>query len=148
MEAVKKDKNAISHNSLGIIYNINTRKINDSIAIVPIDLNENGKIDDNEKIYSTIDEVVAFVEKAKHPKIPVENIHVIFSKTINRTTIINFLEWVITTGQQFNHEFGLLNLNAATIQQEQKLLTKSIMLNSDSLRLESLKNTTITVNKN
>ena len=82
LEAVKKDKNAISHNSLGIIYNINTRKINDSIAIIPIDLNENGKIDADEKIYSTVDEVVAFVEKTKYPKIPVENIHVIFNKTL------------------------------------------------------------------
>ncbi len=130
LASVKKDINAISHNSLGIIYNLTTREINDSIAVVPIDLNQNGKIDDEEKIYSTVDGVVAFAEKTNHPKIPIENINLIFSKTNNRKAVSDFLTWVITNGQQFNHDFGLLSLPAATVEEDKKVLAQAGQLKS------------------
>jgi phosphate transport system substrate-binding protein len=149
LEAVKKDKNAISHNSLGLIYNLKTRKLNDSIAIIPIDLNENGKIDQNEKIYSTVDAVTAFVEKTNHPKIPVENIHVIFSKTINHKAVSDFLEWVVVNGKQFNHEFGLLNLGTGETREQEKLLAQSGTFLSCTPSLTRLKNRSVTsVHKN
>ncbi|MDB5275981.1 MAG: hypothetical protein JWR61_936 [Ferruginibacter sp.] len=143
LEAVKADVNAVSHNSLGIIYNIQTRKVNDSIAIVPIDLNENGKIDAEEKIYATLDGVVLFVEKTNHPKIPTENVNVIFSETKNHQLVTDFLTWVIAKGQQFNHQFGLLNLSASTVQQEQALLVKTDVLKSCTPSLTGLKSNTV-----
>lgn len=149
LQSVKNDTNAISHNSLSIIYDIHTRKINDSIAIIPIDLNENGKVDTNEKIYTTIDEVMAFVEKTNHPKIPTDNVNVIYSKTNNHKAINDFLTWVLTTGQQFNHAFGLLHLPASTIKEEQDLLANTTVLKSCTPSLAKLKSRTITnVNKN
>jgi phosphate transport system substrate-binding protein len=143
LEAVKTDINAVSHNSLGIIYDIQTRKVNDSIAIIPIDLNENGKIDADEKIYATLDGVVSFVEKTNHLKIPTENVNVIFSATKNHQAVTDFLSWVITKGQQFNHQFGLLKLSASTIQQEQALLAKTTALKSCTPSLAALKNNAI-----
>lgn len=148
LESVKKDASAISHNSLGIIYNIQTRKVNDSIAIIPIDLNENGRIDETEKIYATIDEVVAFVEKTNHSKIPTENVNVIFSKTKNHQLITGFLTWVITDGQQFNHTFGLLNLKEDTVRTQQKLLATSTTLKACTPSLTQLKRSTTVLNKN
>lgn len=148
LEAVKKDTNAISHNSLGIIYNIHTRKVNDSIAVIPIDLNENGKIDPDEKIYSTLDEVVSFVEKTNHPKIPAENVNVIFSTTNNHHAVTDFLAWVLATGQQFNHEYGFLNLKEATIQEQQKLLRSSVVLKSCTPSLAKLKANAVSAIKN
>jgi phosphate transport system substrate-binding protein len=148
LESVKKDSNAISHNSLGIIYNIKTRKVNDSIAIIPIDLNENGTVDANEKIYSTVDEVLAFVEKTSHSKIPTENVNVIFSKTKHRQVVTDFLTWIITDGQQFNHAFGQLNLKLDTIQAQQKLLTSSSTLKACTPSLTQLKSRTTFLNNN
>ena len=149
LQAVKINETAISHNSLGIIYNLRTRKPNDSIAVVPIDLNGNGKVDPNEKIYSTVDEVVAFVEKTNHPKIPVENINVIFSKTVNHKAVISFLEWVIKNGNQFNHAYGLLNLGAATMQSQEKLLALSNGLSACTPSFAQLKNKSVTsIHKN
>jgi phosphate transport system substrate-binding protein len=139
LEAVKADVNAVSHNSLGIIYDIQTRKVNDSIAIVPIDLNENGKIDADEKIYSTLDGIVSFVEKTNHPKIPTENVNVIFSATKNCQAVTDFLSWVITKGQQFNHHCGLLNLSSTTIKEEQSLLAKTTLLKSCTPSMAALK---------
>lgn len=146
LASVKRDVNAVSHNSLGIIYNLTTRKINDSIAIVPIDLNENGQIDAAEKMYSTVDNVVAFAEKTNHPKIPIENINVIFSKTSNRKAVADFLSWVITKGQQFNHDFGLLNLAPAIVEEEQKILAQNIQLKSCTPSMAQLKSKVFSAN--
>ncbi len=143
LEAVKADVNAVSHNSLGIIYNIQTRKVNDSIAIMPIDLNENGKIDADEKIYSTLDGVLSFVEKTNHPKIPTENVNVIFSATKNHQQVTDFLSWIITKGRQFNHHFGLLNLSASSTKESQNLLAKTTVLKSCTPSLAALKSNAV-----
>jgi len=146
LASVKRDVNAVSHNSLGIIYNLTTRKVNDSIAIVPIDLNENGKVDASENIYSTVDDVVAFAERTNHPKLPIENINVIFSKTKNYKAVADFLSWVITNGQQYNHAFGLLNLQAGTIEAETKILAQNIQLKSCTPSMAQLKKAALSAN--
>src|SRR6478736_4339850 len=64
-KAVKKDVNGFSFNNLGFIYNTKTRKVVDSLAIIPLDLNANGKIDKDEQIYNTLDDVLAYIEKTK-----------------------------------------------------------------------------------
>lgn len=121
LDAVKKDSNGISYNNLGFIYDIKTRKVTDGIAIVPIDLNDNGKIDDDEKIYGSLDEVLNFIEKTKHPKIPIENVNVIIRKDAGKE-VAQLLQWILTKGQQYNHEYGFLNLDTSLIQSEQHLL--------------------------
>ncbi|MCW3116833.1 MAG: hypothetical protein JWM28_915 [Chitinophagaceae bacterium] len=125
LAAVKKDTNGISYNNLGFIYNIKTRRVVDSIAIIPIDLNENGRIDAKEKIYNTVDEVLDFTAKTKNPKIPVENVNVIFRKINPDKEVIAFLQWVLTKGQHYNREYGFLALEAAVVQSEEQLLDVS-----------------------
>lgn len=121
LDAVKKDSNGISYNNLGFIYDIQTRRVIDSIAIVPIDLNNNGKIDNDEKIYGSLDEVLNFIEHTKHPKIPAENVNVIIRKDAGKE-VTRLLQWILTKGQQYNHEYGFLNLDASLVQSEQRLL--------------------------
>jgi hypothetical protein len=36
--AVKNDVNGISYNNLALIYDLQTRKVADSIAVIPVDL--------------------------------------------------------------------------------------------------------------
>ena len=117
LTAVKKDVNGISYNNLGFIYNIKTRRLVDSIAIVPIDFNENGKIDEDEKIYETLDKVIAYAEKTNSPKLLIENVHVLFKKDNPNKDVTSFLKWVLQKGQVYNHEYGFLNLSPATKQQ-------------------------------
>jgi len=120
-KAVKKDINGFSFNNLGFIYDINTRKQVVSIAIIPIDLNENGKIDADEKIYSTLDDVLNYAEKTKNPKLPAENVNAIFRKN-SRKDVTDFLQWILTKGQQYDHEYGFLHLDASIAESERQLL--------------------------
>ena len=110
LSAVKQDKNGISYNNLGFIYDLRTRKLVDSIAIVPIDFNENGRIDKDENIYGSLDYVIGYAEKTNNPKLLIENVHVLFNKENTKKEVTSFLQWVLTEGQKYNHAYGFLNL--------------------------------------
>ena len=128
--AVKNDIDGISYNNLGLIYNLQTRKVADSIAVIPIDLNENGKIDDNENIYATLDEVLAFLSTSPHSIIPQDNVNIVINrKTISRNAL-DFLNWIITQGQQYNNGYGFSDLDKTVALQQQQLLNSLIKDNA------------------
>lgn len=121
-KAVKNDVNGLSYNNLGFIYNIQRRLVNDSLAVVPLDLNENGKIDAYEKIYTTLDDVVNFVEKTRHPKIPTDGVNAIFRKDNPNKNAGIFLQWVLSKGAAFNHEWGFVNPEKENLAKQQQIL--------------------------
>jgi phosphate transport system substrate-binding protein len=120
--AVKNDVHGISYNNLGLIYDLKTRMVVDSIAVIPIDLNENGKIDDNEKIYATLDDVLGYLSTSSGNIIPQENVNIVINrKTISRNAL-DFVEWILTEGQRYNHSYGFLDLDKTVVKQQQQLL--------------------------
>ena len=129
--AVKDDVNGISYNNLSLIYNLKTRKVVDSIAIIPIDLNENGKIDTDENIYATLDEVLNFLSLSSHSIIPQDNVNVVINKNKANQEALDFLKWIITNGQQYNRCYGFLDIDKTTVKQQQQLLTAISKANID-----------------
>ncbi len=121
--AVKNDINGISFNNLGFIYDVTTRKVQKDLAILPLDLNENGKVDKDEQIYGTVDHVIEFIEKTKNPKFVNEHVNFIFNTESKNASAAKFLSWVLSNGQQFNHQLGFINLNKAFLA-EQKVIFK------------------------
>ena len=129
--AVKNDVNGISYNNLGLIYNLQTRKVADSIAVIPIDLNDNGKIDANENIYATLDDVLNFLGTSNNSIIPQDNVNIVINKKTISKNSIDFLNWIITNGQQYNRAFGFLNLDKTVVDQDQLLLALILKSNID-----------------
>jgi phosphate transport system substrate-binding protein len=120
--AVRRDVNGISYNNLGLVYNLQTRKVADSIAIVPIDINENGKVDANEKIYATLDDVLNYLGTTNSNHVPQDNVNIVYDKKTVSKTALDFLDWVVKSGQQYNRSFGFLNLDKAVVEQESQQL--------------------------
>ena len=127
LNAVKQDVNGVSYNNLGFIYNLKTRRLIDSIAIVPIDFNENGKIDANERIYATLDDVLTYAEKTNNPKLLIEEVHVLYNKNNPNKEVANFLKWILINGQQYNHEYGFINLLTGTKKQSIETIKQGIV---------------------
>ena len=90
--AVKNDVNGISYNNLGLIYNLKTRRVADSIAIIPIDLNENGKIDPDENIYATLDDVLNFLSTSPNNIVPQDNVNIVINKNTTNQERIGFFK--------------------------------------------------------
>ncbi|HEY9047442.1 MAG TPA: hypothetical protein VIN08_16160 [Ohtaekwangia sp.] len=122
--AVREDIYGISFNNLGFVYDLNTRKVADGLAVIPLDLNENGKTDKNENIYSSVDDVIRYIEKTNHARFVTERVNFIFSKSSPNAAAGIFLNWVLAKGQRFNHTLGFLELENKTLA-EQKVIAAS-----------------------
>lgn len=125
--AVERDTNGISYNNLNLLYDTQTRKIKNNLSIIPLDINENGKLDPNENFYGTVDEVIAKLESDKNTKIPVEYLNILYSTQAieNNKSLGLFLDWVFSKGQQFNHELGFLNFEPEVLIKQKEIFVAS-----------------------
>ncbi|MCC6691553.1 MAG: extracellular solute-binding protein [Bacteroidia bacterium] len=108
--AVKKDKSAIGFNTTAYVYNQKTKKQLAGIAIVPIDVNENGEIDPDENFYNTLDQFTKAIGEGKYPSPPARELFYISKGKPHQKIVIEFLKWVLTDGQNYLTENGYVNL--------------------------------------
>lgn len=120
-QSVKADPLGISFNNLGLVYNLTSRKVQDSLAIIPMDLDKNGRVDPDEAQYETLDGIIAFAEKSDVRDFARAPVNFIFDKdrTAANSDALLFAEWVLSQGQSYNHDAGFLNLAEQTVQKQQ-----------------------------
>jgi phosphate transport system substrate-binding protein len=123
LTALQKDSLGISYNNLGYVYDVNTRKLVDRIAVLPVDLNHNGRIDADESFYTSLDEVIAKYECTYTTLLATEDVNVVYAKTPSPDRDL-FLHWVLNEGQQYNHVVGFLNFTGTELY-KQKLALKN-----------------------
>jgi phosphate transport system substrate-binding protein len=108
-EAVKQDNLGIGYNNIGFAYDANTKKPVEGIEIIPLDLNGNGKIDQNESFYGTMDEIVEAIGTNKYPSPPARDLNLVTNG--KPTGIVNdFIKWTLTDGQKYIPEQGYVVL--------------------------------------
>jgi phosphate transport system substrate-binding protein len=120
LQAITDDKNGITYNNLGYIYDLTTRKVPSPIAVVPIDQNGNGKLDASEKIYDNLDGLITAIESGKTTQIPVEYITLAVPNQISTANknLKLFADYVLAEGQKQNRPYGFLGLLPQDNQQE------------------------------
>jgi len=119
-QAVKKDVTGIGYNNLAYLYDLKTRKQIPGISVLPIDVNGNGKIDPNENFYGTIDQLTEAIATGKYPSPPARNLGFLFKGKPKKKELIEFVKYVLTTGQKFVDENGYIALSNAKLQEELK----------------------------
>ena len=107
--SLREDSTGVSYNNLGLIYDLEKRLPVSGIKILPIDLNNNGRLDIEEQIYGNLDQVIAFLEGQGSSSIPTANVSFITDGKPSNPEITNFLDWVKDYGQEYNHQYGFLN---------------------------------------
>lgn len=70
-----------------------------SIAILPIDVNKNGKIDADERFYDTMNHLMAAISEGKYPSPPARNLYLVTAGKSKNSVVREFLKFVITKGQ-------------------------------------------------
>jgi phosphate transport system substrate-binding protein len=110
-DAVAKDKFGIGFNNLGFAYDEKTRKPNPGIAVFPLDVNENGVIDEDEKFYDTKDAVIQAISEGKYPSPPARDLYFVSKNVPTKPEVIAFLQFVLTEGQKYNIEVGYINMS-------------------------------------
>ena len=118
--AVKKDVLGVAYNNIGYAYDHSTRKELDGLKVVPLDLNGNGKIDPEEKFYSTIDEIVNAIADGKYPSPPARELFFVTNGVPTKPVLKEFIKWTLTDGQKYVSEAGYINLKKDKLSNELK----------------------------
>ncbi|MFZ3384698.1 MAG: substrate-binding domain-containing protein [Candidatus Methanoperedens sp.] len=113
-QAVREDKLGIGFNNIGFAYDANTKNPVEGIEIIPLDLNGNGKIDQNESFYSTMDEIVEAIGTNKYPSPPARDLNLV-TKGKPTGLVNDFIKWTLTDGQKYIPEQGYVVLPESTI---------------------------------
>ena len=109
IKALIKDSIGISYSAPALLYDRVTRKPIEGITILPVDLDDNGRVSENERITGDLDIVLEKLESDDEIKnIPIEHIHLSLSKVSNNPEALKFLLWVIYHGQEDLHAYGYL----------------------------------------
>ncbi len=112
--ALAKDPLGVSFNVLPNIFDLKSRHIKNNLTIIGIDAKKQ-----LEKILSddaTLDDVIAALEHDRVSEVPIGKVGVSFDRSDDAVT--SFLQWVMSEGIKYNHEFGLLNLDNKLAQAE------------------------------
>jgi len=121
-EAVKKDGLGIGFNNINYVYDSKTKKQVEQIRVLPIDLNGNGLIDNDEDFYNSRDEIVNAIATGKYPSPPARALHLVSQGKPKRKVVIEFVKWILTDGQKYVPESGYINLADDKIQRQLKKL--------------------------
>lgn len=121
-DAVKKDARAIGFNNIIYIYDLNSGKKYPGIDVVPIDVNENGKIDPEENFYDTMNEMTDAIIDGRYPSPPARELYFISNGAPKKPEVRAFLNWVVTKGQDYVQENGYILLSKSIMDEQiQKL---------------------------
>jgi ABC-type phosphate transport system substrate-binding protein len=116
-EAVKKDRLGIGYNNLNYAYDNETGGPIAGLRVIPIDLNGNGQIDEDENFYATKAELMQAIATGRYPSPPAREENLVTKTEFTGIPEV-FVRWILTDGQQYCNETGYVSLPQAEIDQQ------------------------------
>ncbi|MBN1765980.1 MAG: PstS family phosphate ABC transporter substrate-binding protein [Sedimentisphaerales bacterium] len=126
-DAVKKDSLGIGFNNINFVYDNNTKGQVESIRVLPLDLNENGRLDKDEDFYRSLDELIRAIATDVYPSPPGRALHLVCHGKPQKPEVLEFIRWILTEGQAFISEAGYIELTEDKIQESLHKLTADIL---------------------
>lgn len=109
-DVIKKDLYSMGYNNLTFVFNLKDRKPYEAINVVPIDINENGKLDPEEDFYQNLDSLTSAIARGVYPSPPARPLYFVSDQEVKRPEVREFLNWVLTEGQKYVDEAGFVKL--------------------------------------
>ena len=111
LKALLRDSTGVSYLPLSLIYDYETKKVKSGLTVLPVDLNGDDKVNDEEKFYEDLSVVTERLDNAS-PKqtknVPMEYLHLSVDKKGTGADAITFLRWVVRNGEKDLNHFGYL----------------------------------------
>lgn len=115
MSVVRKRPDAIAFNVASLVYDHDTHKPVSGIAVLPVDIDGNGKVTDDERdALSSLDALTAFIGSGSKIGLPVGSIRL----SSSNKDADAFIAWVETAGQDYVGSEGYLRNNTQYIAQK------------------------------
>src|SRR5512145_2086973 len=117
-EAVKKNILGVGYNNLNYAYDMKTGRPQQGILIIPVDVNENGRLDPEEDL-STKAKAISAVRSGLYPAPPARDLNIVVKGNFSGA-IREFVIWILGDGQKFVDEVGYIRLSDAQISEALK----------------------------
>lgn len=105
--ALSKDPFGISFNTLPNIFDLKSRHLKNNLTLIGLDLKK--EVAGNFTNSSSLDDIIKSLETERNDKITIGKVGLSYNGSDD--AINRFLSWILTNGVQYNHEYGLLNLD-------------------------------------
>lgn len=122
--AVQKDKVGIGYNNIAYAYDQKTKQPYAGLAILPLDIDGNGKIDPDEDFYQNTITLMTAIANNKYPSPPARELYLVSNGVPTNPVVIEFLKYILTEGQKYANQTGYIGLSKATLQKELDKLKK------------------------
>jgi phosphate transport system substrate-binding protein len=109
--AIQKDPLAIGYNNISYVYDLKTKQPNPGIVPLPIDVNNNGKIDEDERFYDNLSLLIRAIAGGKYPSPPARYLYFVSNGKPSKAVVIEFIKFVLSKGQSYNNQLGYIGLN-------------------------------------
>jgi phosphate transport system substrate-binding protein len=123
--AVQGNVNSIGYNNINTVYDMQTKLPYAGILPIPLDLNGNGILDANESFYGNSSSIVNAIRTHIYPWPPARNLHLVTKHNFTGAAK-DFVNWILTDGQQYVETSGYLQLPQATLQEQIQYLNSGI----------------------
>jgi phosphate transport system substrate-binding protein len=124
IQAIQSDPIGIGYANLAFAYDNSTGKQVNGIAVVPIDFNNNGRIDANENFYGNLTSIDNAIATGAFPTPPAMDLYLV-TKGKPTGAALAFIVWILTDGQQSVPKAGLVTLPSSVLSQELAQLQNS-----------------------
>jgi phosphate transport system substrate-binding protein len=116
--AVQKDRVGIGYNNIAYAYDQKTRNPFEGLAIIPIDVNENGQIDPEEDFYETTELLIQAINEGRYPSPPARDLYLVTNGKPAKQEVAAFLAYVLSEGQTYAGEVGYIGLSEEKLKGE------------------------------
>ena len=121
IQAVQSDPIGIGYANLAFAYDNSTGKQVSGITVIPIDYNNNGRIDVSENYYGNLTSVDNAIATGAFPTPPAMDLFLVTKGPPTGATLA-FITWILTDGQKYVQPCGFVPLTQDVVNQQlQKL---------------------------
>ena len=119
-DAVKKDVDGIGYNNVIYVYDLNSKTKYPGMEVLPIDINGDDQLSENEKFYDNLDTLIAAIDDGRYPSPPARELYFVSKGKPESEAVKEFLRWVLQEGQQYAGETGYISLSKTKVDEELK----------------------------
>jgi phosphate transport system substrate-binding protein len=113
LEAIKKDALGIGFNNYSYVYDLKTGKMIPGVAVVYIDVNNNGVVD-KEEVLDTREKLQSAIKKGTYPHPPARPLY-LMTKGNPMGATKDFIIWILSKGQGMVDSAGYMKIPQETI---------------------------------
>lgn len=117
--AISRDPLGVTVNSLSNIFDLESRQVLPTLALLPLDLDKQGRqaLDGGR-----LDDVISLLEQEAYDEIPVGTVGFVYNQA--SVAINDFVSWVLTVGVRDLHHYGLLSLSQKELTAQQQRMSR------------------------